>query len=202
MREKKSQKMKNPKNEHSRSNCCLLLHNTMITQFLVKKWYRSSKSTNSLMHAMNGNGKKAIDITHWNLGSKLWFNKSVHIQLLVDEKCPDILFISEANIYDYMEDHELLIDGYTLLLPKTMQKFGYARLALLVKNGTELKIQQQWMSPIVSSIWLKLGGRGSKNNLWGVFTENTLCLTNLPPTFLPWTLNNTKGGLFSLSNGN
>ena len=61
---------------------------------------------------------------------------AIHIQLLADELTQDILFISEANMYEYMEEHETRIEGYTMYLRKSMDTMGYARIILLVKEGS------------------------------------------------------------------
>ena len=51
------------------------------------------------MKITNGNRRNALDILHWNLGSTHWIRKTHHVQQLVDEKSPDILIISEANLF-------------------------------------------------------------------------------------------------------
>ena len=33
----------------------------------------------------NGNGNKSVELLHWNLGAKMWHNKTAEIQALVDE---------------------------------------------------------------------------------------------------------------------
>ena len=43
--------------------------------------------------------KITLSILHWNMGSTFWANKTAEIKLLVNEKDPDIVMISEANIF-------------------------------------------------------------------------------------------------------
>ena len=39
----------------------------------------------------------------------------------------------------------------------------YSRIVLLARENMKFVIMEEWMDPSISSIWLKLGGRGLKN---------------------------------------
>ena len=127
---------------------------------------------------VNGNTKKALNIMHWNLGSTYWIRKTHHIQQLVDEKLPDLLFISEANLF--LEDigdlqYKIKIYGYNLHLPQSMTSIQYSRIILLSKEGLNIQIMEELMDPIIASIWVKICGRGMKRLLvGGIYREQTL----------------------------
>ena len=90
-------------------------------QFLMaKSWHISSKYRNRLQKLKNGNGRKSILVSHWNLGSRQWKKKVNAIQALVDTKKPDLIFISEANMYKVTQECETLISGYQIIKPLTV----------------------------------------------------------------------------------
>ena len=84
--------------------------------------------------SINGNGNNSLNIVHWNLGSKFWINKIEEIQLLVDDYGADIYFISESNLWAGTPQHETLIEGYEIIMPKTMHRYNYCRIIALVKD--------------------------------------------------------------------
>ena len=141
-------------------------------------WTTSNKIRNKNIRTINGNSRKALDIMHWNLGSTYWIRKTHHIQQLVDEKCPDLLYISEANLFleDIGElDYKIKIDGYNLHLPKSMVDMQYSRIILLARENLEIQEMQELMDPSVASIWVKIGGRGRRNMfVGGIYREQTL----------------------------
>ena len=101
---------------------------------LVKSHSISRKARNKLIKQVNGNGKKTFCVSHWNLGSKNWVKKRNQIQALVDQKQPDFLFISEANLDELTPNHESLIQGYSITLPKTVKINQTARLVLAIQG--------------------------------------------------------------------
>ena len=133
----------------------------------------SSKMRNKAVKQVNGNIKNSILISHWNLGSKKWNNKLNQVQALVDTNKPDILYISEANLDELTPPHEKLIAGYNITLPKTVTKNKTARLVLLTKEDLKFELMDRLMDDIVTSIWIKISGRGGKGMLvCGVYREH------------------------------
>ena len=65
--------------------------------------------------------------------------KRKHIEVLLQEKEPDLLFISEANIMYDLPDEQSFLAGYTLVLPNTMDQLGYTRIVLLIKENIAFK---------------------------------------------------------------
>ena len=67
-------------------------------------FFAASKIQNRLVKSRNGNGIKKgnLKVLHWNLGARLWKNKLVDLELLLEEHRPDLCFITEANLW---QDH-------------------------------------------------------------------------------------------------
>ena len=78
-------------------------------------------------------------------------------------KQPDIAIISEANILIQDQEHEVYIQGYKLILPKTMNTLGNCRIAVLVRVGIEVKLLDKFMNTSVASVWLKISCKGRKS---------------------------------------
>ena len=88
--------------------------NSVRTALPRKHWSISNKRRNNNIKCKNGNRTKAsIRLAHWNLGSTFWQRKVDTIQNLVDEKNPDLCYISEANLMGGLNDYESRIRGYT-----------------------------------------------------------------------------------------
>ena len=66
---------------------------------IVGKWKFKHKTSNKQMEIEHGNGKKALNIIHWNMGSKLWAKKTDEVCYLLTDYNPDVCIISEANLY-------------------------------------------------------------------------------------------------------
>ena len=111
----------------------------------------------------------------WNLGPRHWNNKRDDIQLLTDQYRPDFLYITEANLYNDIPGHEIEIEGYTMIKAKTTSRLGYSRIVLLCKTGNIFSVESERMDDDISSIWVKIGGRGKKGLLLGgMYREHTL----------------------------
>ena len=140
-----------------------------------KNWSNTGKIRNKQVKTINGNRNNAINILHWNMGPMFWKRKTDNIQLLVDEKSPDVLLISESNLFLDDLDHEIKIEDYDIHMPKTMISMQYSRLIMLTRTGMQLQVMEDLMHPLVSSIWIKISGRGRKNlYIGGIYREQTL----------------------------
>ena len=146
---------------------------TVVAVVKLSVLYSSSKVWNSLMKQTNGNGKKAITIAHWNLGPAQWRNKINSIQAAVDMHSPDLLYISEANLYEVTPPYETLISGYTITKPLTVNVHNLSRLVLLVRDGIDVTLETDLMDDQVTSIWVKLSRKGAGRILiGGVYREH------------------------------
>ena len=111
----------------------------------------------------------------WNLGPRHWNNKRDDVQLLTDQFKPDFLFITEANLYNDTPGHEVEIEGYNMIRAKTTSRLGYSRIVLLCKTGNIYSVESDRMDDDISSVWIKIGGRGRKGLLLGgMYREHTL----------------------------
>ena len=135
-------------------------------------WSVTNTVKNKMTKIVNGNIKSTIKITHWNPGSRHWVRKSVEIQQVLDTRRPDIMIISEANIFKEDDDYKLWTPGYTMIRMKSLQTLGVSRLAVLIKEGMQVKVMEEWMDPNIASAWLKIIKNGKKMFVGG-YTENT-----------------------------
>ena len=103
------------------------------------------------------------------------------MEALILEKSPDVLFVTEANLLDTTPDHDRYIVGYEMHLPATMTKHHYSRIVLLVKNGLNIKVHNEWMNEDIAVIWISVnnGSRGSLK-IGGVYREHRLLFKPKP----------------------
>ena len=88
---------------------------------------------------------------------------------------PDLAILSEANIFSENLDHELHIPGYTIILPDTMDSLNYYRLAVLVKEGTQVTVLNEYMDQEIVSIWLNVNKRGGRKlHIGAVYRQHHL----------------------------
>ena len=135
------------------------------TQFPSNTVLISTKILNRIVKARNGNrcNSNRLKVIHWNAGSRLWENKTTEIESLMQQLKPDLCYISEANLWDSVDDMDRTIPNYKLLLPNTMSNLKHARIALLVKN--EITVQQiNYANEEAAVIWVKVGST-KKNSI-------------------------------------
>ena len=155
-------------------NTCLHFRNQKICRTSLG-FHPSSKIMNRNIRMTNGNIMKSLIVTHWNGGSKHMKNQIPEIQYILDTRKPDLLLLSEANIFDTNMDHELVTIGYTMQKTKTWDTVGHCRLIALVRNGLQLQVVEKWMSGEISSIWYKISSRGCRTlYLGGVYREHSV----------------------------
>ena len=129
----------------------------------LKSWAPSNKIRNKDVKSYNGNRKGNISVMHWNLGSKHWDKKRDEVQLLVDQLSPDLLFISEANLFSDTPAHLTEIEGYKMTKSKTMEGLNYSRILLLSREGLIFTTERDRMDRETSTIWIKIGSRGNRS---------------------------------------
>ena len=85
---------------------------------------QSNKIRNKRAKTYNGNRaiRNVIKITQWNMGYNRWENKRVDIEVLTQEKTPDLLFITEANLFDTLPEYQRHIQGYKMYIPEAMMR--------------------------------------------------------------------------------
>ena len=153
-----------------------LLKNGKMISWKSRKFLISSKILNRLKKSENGNGKWTnIKILHWNAGSRHWNNKIVEMETLLLEKKPDLCFISEANLWDYLEEEERYVQGYRIILPKTMDRCGHARIALLAREGLNVHLMEEYMESDTAAIWIKIGTtKKSQIAIGGIYRQHRI----------------------------
>ena len=124
------------------------------------------------MKIANGNGRKAVTVAHWNLGSTQWKRKVNTIQAEVDLHKPDLIYISEANMYESTPEYETRIVGYKIYKPATVSIHSLARLVLLVRESIEVEVKKDLMDNLVTSIWVKVLGHNSNILIGGIYREH------------------------------
>ena len=160
-------------------------------------YHIGNKTLNKIIKSINCNGVNSINIAHWNLGSTHWKRKVHHAQHLVDELKPDYLFISEANIYNDTPEYEVIIQGYTLHKPLTVQLHNHARLVLLAKEGLNFSIRSELMDNIVTSIWIKVITPGARKvNICGIYREHQYKLQPAPNLSASYPAQHTRWNIF------
>ena len=126
----------------------------------------TSRVRNKVMKVKNGNRghlKQNIRLYHWNMGHSWWEAKILEIQAVVNEVDPDLMFISEANLREGVDEVASHVEGYELVYPCTMTTQGYARIMLLVKEGVRFKKMENFMDENAASIWVKIEKMGGGN---------------------------------------
>ena len=156
------------------------LNSKMLSELLENSWkvaeYNlSHKNNNKQVKIINGNrvNLKQLKVMHWNCGSRAWINKMVEIEGLLAEKKPDLIFITEANLWDDVNLDECQITGHKLYFPKTMDSMNHARILLVVRNDLNIHILEEHMDAQTASIWLRVGN--SKKNsivIGGLYREH------------------------------
>lgn len=116
----------------------------------TRKGYTRRKKT-KMMHTIEGNKQTGIRIAHWNLGSSRLKKKMEDIELAIKEVQPDIIGISEGNLYAEVNTRETEIDGYDLILSDAIlnPNIKYSRVMAYVKSSLEYKKREDLMSDTI-----------------------------------------------------
>ena len=123
-------------------------------------WAYRSMSSNKLGRMINGNGRRGYNIGLWNCrrglvrGEKLASTKMVEVKQFIENKRLHILCLVESDLHGTMsrynrrhplttEDihHNLEVPGYKIILPKSWQVHGQARVMVLAKEELQVKIK-------------------------------------------------------------
>ena len=99
---------------------------------------------------------------HFNIRSLKF--KVFEIKKIVKEQSPNIIGLSETELKmgPNFDIKILKIPGYNLLLPKSWESGGFARVAVYVKKTFSYTQIHELEDDIVQSIWLKGGFKNSK----------------------------------------
>ena len=116
-----------------------------------------------------------LKVLHWNLGARKWHNKLDDIQILLNDCKPDLCYISEANLWDGLEPHQMELENYKLVLPLTINSQKHARLVLLVKDTLTVTRLDQYMDDKSATIWVRVGNEGRNSiRVGGIYREHLI----------------------------
>ena len=122
------------------------------------------QSGNFWARYINGNRieSKGIKNSHLNIRSLRY--KVVEIKKIIKEQNLHIIGLSECEIKKgpNFDLKELKIPGYNLLLPKSWDSAGFARVAVYVKKTFMYTQVFELQDDLVQTIWLKGGFKNSK----------------------------------------
>ena len=136
---------------------------------------QSSKLRNKSVKIVNGNRNsfKQLSVMHWNLGARHWTNKLVELEALVTGKNPDLLFVSESNLWADVSHEDMHIPGHKIYLPAAMASMKHARIVLVARAELNVHVLTDYLDSETATIWIKVGS--SKNNslvIGGVYREH------------------------------
>ena len=134
------------------------------------KWGIEHKKMNKSVKIVNGNRvKRSLKIMEWNMGSRHWTNKRDDVQEIMDELDPDIMYITEANIFKQDPEYLINIDRYKMVYPNTWTNANleYARIVMLIRTDIIHETMTEMMDDDVSAIWIKILRRGKKKIVIG-----------------------------------
>ena len=119
------------------------------------------------LHGNGPTGPKGVKVYHLNIRSLQ--NKVSEVKKITKEIKPHVLGISECelkNTYQSEQVDKLKIPGYSLLLPKSWNLHGYARIVVYVKNTFDYQRIEELEDEHLQTIWIKCGFKNSKHGLY------------------------------------
>ena len=120
--------------------------------------------SNKLRQMEHGNGgnRNNVNIIHWNIGSWAWERKKLEVEAVIAQYQSDLFVITEANMMTDLDEHINSIDGYEMILPRTVEVRKASKDCHVGKRGLEVQVQHDLMDTAVAAIWLKVGKKGEK----------------------------------------
>ena len=109
---------------------------------------------------------------HFNIRSLKY--KVFEIKKIVKEQSPNIIGLSETELKkgQHFEIKSLKIPGYNLLLPKSWESDGFARVAVFVKKTFSYIQLHELEDDLVQSIWLEGASKTRNRFTFAMITEN------------------------------
>ena len=127
---------------------------------------------------LHGNKQRGILSIHVNIRSL--YNKMSEVKNIISKEKPHILGISEAELKkSHHHLGRLKVPGYQLLLPKSWEMYGKARLVVYIKKSLEFQQIFDLEKHDVQSIWVRAGFKNNKKVYFShVYREHTCTLGN------------------------
>ena len=161
-------------------------------------FYLSRKARNKLVKSVSGNRvNRGIKLAHWNAGSAYLCNKMNELEQVVGGLHPHVLGISEANFRKNHQLEDVQIEGYDLILSKTINndELQISRIACYKHSSIVGKVREDLMCDSFSSIWLEIGLPGKKRFLvcqlyreWQYMGQGNNDSRSVPEQLVRWLL--------------
>ena len=119
------------------------------------------QTSNYRARCLYGNTKRGIVNIHINIRSL--YNKMGEVKNLIQREKPHILGVSEAELRkSHHSLNSLKVPGYDLLLPKSWEVHGKARVVVFIKKSLLHDHITVLEHPDIQSIWIKAGFKNTK----------------------------------------
>ena len=119
------------------------------------------QTTNCRARSLHGNTKRGIVNLHINVRSL--YRKMVEVKNLVQQEKPHLLGCSECELRkSHHNENSLKIPGYDLLLPKSWDVYGKARVVVYIKKSLEYEHLVGLEDENIQSIWVRAGFKNTK----------------------------------------
>ena len=120
------------------------------------------KMRNKLMKIKNGNRSgrgRGLKIMTWNKSSSRLENGLNEIEVLIKRHQPDILGLSESNLYNDVDISTVTIDNYTLHTAPTLnnKELNISRTVIYTNTNVISKRRADLEDEGLSAIWLEVG---------------------------------------------
>ena len=137
-----------------------------------------NQTSNFLARYLHGNIKRGVVNMHLNIRSL--YNKMAEVKHLVQQEKPHILGISESELRKSSHHLDSLkIPGYDMLLPKSWEIHGKARVVVYIKKSLQYDHLPELEQAEIQSIWLRAGFKNSKKIYYShQYREHTNTLGN------------------------
>ena len=164
--------------KHDNLNYFIRLHFECFVLSVAKstrRKYSERKLANRSQKMKYGNRKnRELRIVSWNSGHTYLINQMNEVKMLVQEKSPHILFVSESNLRRSHDKEKVELDGYGLQTTRMIRCLDRqaSRLVAYVKDGIIAKRREDLETDDFSSIWMEVGlPREKKYLVCGVYRE-------------------------------
>ena len=144
----------------------------------VHRYINQEFESNFYMRCLHGNVQRGIKNVHINVRSL--YNKINEVKTFIKDEKPHILGVSEAEL---LESHHSLdslkVPGYQLLLPKSWESQGKARLVVFIKKCLQYEQVDNLENCDVQSIWVRANFKNCRKIYFShVYREHTNTLGN------------------------
>ena len=136
-----------------------------------------NETSNFKARYKNGNIRRGLVNMHVNIRSI--YNKMGEVKNLVKQNKQHILGISETELNSHHNVNSLKIPGYDLLMPKSWDSYGRARVIVYVKKTLEYEHLPDLEHADIQSVWLRAGFKNSRKVFYShQYREHTNTMGN------------------------